>query len=311
MQIRTDRSRREVKSHGSYEFPVLVSQERLSAFEKYTFQWHWHKEMEWTYIKSGEIRYQVNEREYHLKEGDGLFCNSNMMHTGGPVNGEDCHYVSFTVHPRLLESYDNSFLQKRYVKPLTEDTVMPSFSLSRQVLWQREILDKLEEIEGLYNGNREDWDFRIYLLWMEIWLLVCNHRKSSAHTVSEGKNIVRLKRMISYLQTHYREKITLEQLAAEINICPGECCRFFKKHMQQSIFDYLLDYRIQQSLPLLSGDCSVTEAGEQCGFSSAAYFTKVFRQRMGCSPKEYRKRTAQRQILCEKQEKSRKTEENT
>ena len=55
--------------------------------------------------------------------------------------------------------------------------------------------------------------------------------------------------------------------------------------MGQSLFDYLLDYRIGRSLALLEeGGATVAEVASQVGFSNPAYFSKVFRARMGRSP---------------------------
>ena len=86
MQIQTDRNQKEIKIHGTYGFPVRVSHERLSNYERRSFMWHWHTELEWTYVLEGQIRYQVNEQVHELKPGQGLLCNSNMLHTGHPVN---------------------------------------------------------------------------------------------------------------------------------------------------------------------------------------------------------------------------------
>ena len=58
--------------------------------------------------------------------------------------------------------------------------------------------------------------------------------------------------------------------------------------MNESLFDYLLSYRIEKSLPLLTDEqLSITEVSSRCGFSSASYYTKVFRERMGCTPTAY------------------------
>ena len=85
--------------------------------------------------------------------------------------------------------------------------------------------------------------------------------------------------------------MTADMLREQIHICRSECCRFFKKCMNESLFDYLLDYRIEKSLPLLlERQASITSVAEQTGFSSPAYFSKIFRQQMGCSPSEYRNR---------------------
>ena len=84
--------------------------------------------------------------------------------------------------------------------------------------------------------------------------------------------------------------MTLGAIAENVNICASECCRFFKRHMNQTIFEYLLEYRIEKSLPLLiKGEDSITSIAQTVGFSNPAYFGKVFHQVMRCSPSDYRK----------------------
>ena len=85
MQLQLDNNKKELKSHGTYAFPVNVSYEQLSRYERKSFLWHWHKEIELTILLQGEMQYQVNDTIYHLQAGEGLFCNSNRLHTGSPV----------------------------------------------------------------------------------------------------------------------------------------------------------------------------------------------------------------------------------
>ncbi|MDY5074780.1 MAG: cupin domain-containing protein, partial [Fusicatenibacter saccharivorans] len=92
MQIRMDKENRELKAHGSYEFPVNISYEQLSRYERGSFSWHWHPEIELTFVLSGQIGYQVNGKSYVLKEGDGIFCNTNALHSGHMIDGMDCVY---------------------------------------------------------------------------------------------------------------------------------------------------------------------------------------------------------------------------
>lgn len=292
MQIQTDKNRKEIKVHGTYEFPVRISHERLSDYERRSFMWHWHTELEWTYVVDGEIRYQVNEHVHHLKKGQGLLCNSNMPHTGHPVDNRDCHYVSITFHPRLLEGFKNSFLKDKYMNRIVENPSIPCLALTSSESWQTSILEKLRKAEYLYHHPKEeeDYDFQIYLLLMETWRIVCRHVHGTANEQGATRNMERLKQILTYIHGHYQEKITLEDIAAQVNICSSECCRFFKKNMRESLFDYLLNYRIEQSLALLAkGNGNITEIAVQCGFSSSSYFSRVFRERMGYSPKEYQK----------------------
>lgn len=53
MQIITDQLQKELKEHGNYQFPILVSEERLSRYESGAFLWHWHPEPEITLVQEG------------------------------------------------------------------------------------------------------------------------------------------------------------------------------------------------------------------------------------------------------------------
>ena len=95
---------------------------------------------------------------------------------------------------------------------------------------------------------------------------------------------------MTYIQKHYAKEISLEMVADSVNICRSECCRFFKKHMNMTIFEYILFLRIQNSLPLLREGKTVTEAAGEVGFSSPAYFGQIFKRYMKCTPGEYSKK---------------------
>lgn len=99
MQIHTEKNQKEIKQHGNYAFPVHISPESILSYEQGSFMWHWHREIELTWIQSGQIEYYVNDKKYILHEGEGLFCNSNALHSGYMVNGEDCRYLSVTFSP--------------------------------------------------------------------------------------------------------------------------------------------------------------------------------------------------------------------
>ena len=292
MQILTDQNGREIKTHGTYEFPVRVSHERLSNYERRTFLWHWHTELEWTYVLEGEICYQVNEHTFHLKKGQGLLCNTNVLHMGKAENEDDCHYVSITAHPRMFRGFENSFLAKQYMDPVTDNHAFAHVLFAQGEEWQIQVLDRLKAIESLYRVRPQNFEFQIYLHLMENWLSVWQHawghQEVHEENQAEARNMMRLKTIFNYLHAHYAEKITLQDVADQVNICEAECCRLFKKYMKTSLFDYLLDYRVERSTAILL-ESSVSEAAELSGFSSPAYYTKVFKERMGCTPKAYKK----------------------
>ena len=252
MQIQTNQKQRELKDHGTFAFPVNISHENLFSYERSSFFWHWHPEIELTLIVSGDINYQVNDKTYHLTTGEGLFCNANMPHTGHMYNKEDCVYISTTFDPRIIYGFESSRIQTAYVTPLTLDDRFSSIKFSPDVAWQAEILANLTKIWEISSSKAPCWDFQIQILLSRIWLILYQNTEPQTETLpAVQRDRERLLVLLSYLRDHYQEKILLEQVAAQINICKSECCRFFKSHMNESLFDYLLHYRIQKSLPLL------------------------------------------------------------
>ena len=139
MQIITKDNNREAKEHGSFSFPVYISVEQIQAYDHGTFLWHWHPEIELTWIMSGEMEYQINDTIYKLSAGDGIFGNSNSLHTGRRINGQRCTYLSITFHPRFLYGYENSILQTKYVGFITSNESWASLALKQDVEWQKDI----------------------------------------------------------------------------------------------------------------------------------------------------------------------------
>ena len=291
MQLRLDKENRELKSHGRYEFPVNVSYEQLSRYERGSFSWHWHPEIELTFVLSGQIEYQINGKSYTLKEGDGIFCNTNALHTGHMIDGMDCIYISTTFAPRFLYGFSNSIIQTRYVDPVLTDVQLASVVFSPDGDWQSRILKDMHRIYDLSLSEPAAFEMEIQKILLSIWIELYRHASFSGESqnTAAARDVERLRILLDYIHRHYMEHLTLEELSAQIHICRSECCRFFKKCMNESLFDYLLDYRIEKSLPLLGEHhLSVTETAELTGFSSPEYFAKVFREQMGCTPSFYR-----------------------
>ena len=291
MQIQIEESRKEIKQHGNYAFPVNVSIESIQAYERGNFLWHWHPEVELTLILSGKIEYRVNDAVYILTEGDGLFGTSNTLHSGYQIGDSPCTYLSITFHPMFLYGYEGSCLQTDYVNFITENETWASAKLVPDGDWQDAVFTDMREIYRMSENPPADYTLQVHILLLQIWLRL--YRFFSAQpdpSAAPSRNIERLRAMLAWLQEHYAQDVSLDDLAASVNICKSECCRFFKKHMNMTILDYLMELRIRNSLPLLRRGESVTRTAGMVGFSGAAYFGQIFKRYMHCTPREYRTR---------------------
>ncbi len=85
------------------------------------------------------------------------------------------------------------------------------------------------------------------------------------------------------------QSITREELAQAVHISPQYLSRLFKKHIGKPLQEYIQDERIFKAKKMLQFNCSAISAiAEECGFSSATYFSYVFKQHTGMTPAEYR-----------------------
>ena len=290
MKLQTEKDQKEIKKHGNYEFPVHVSLEKIQAYEQNSFPWHWHPEIEFTWVMSGQIEYFVNNEKNLLSQGEGLFCNSNALHSGYMVEQKDCNYLSVTFHPRFIYGYENSLLQTKYVDFITANESWHSLKLQKDVEWHQNVIGQLQKIYRMSQNPPADYELQVHLILAGIWQNL--YRYYSSLPVSEQqpqKHLARLKEILSYIQAHYTQELTLDEISEHVNICKSECCRFFKKYMKMTIFDYILFLRVQSSLSLLREGVSVTKTSVMTGFSTPAYYGQIFKRYMGCSPSRYRK----------------------
>lgn len=99
-----------------------------------------------------------------------------------------------------------------------------------------------------------------------------------------------IKRIVEYVDGHYREHLSLELLAGRFNISLSYLSRQFKAETGISFSQYMTDKRIVYAAYLLEHTrLSMTEISEMAGWQDVFYFSKVFKKHRGISPLNYRK----------------------
>ena len=173
-----------------------------------------------------------------------------------------------------------------------ENAALPAvcFDLSQE--WHGEAVGLLEDIIRIDSLRYDTYEMDIQMDLFRFWKLLylhCRPDREPAHTAGR-KNQERIRQMLSFIHENYQSDITLDDISRHIHICKSECCRVFKGYMKESLFEYLLKYRIEKSIPdVLEGKLTMTETALRAGFTDPNYFSKVFHKIKGCSPRSYRK----------------------
>jgi AraC-like DNA-binding protein len=290
-QLKVDSRGLEQRSLRKMEFPFTAGIARVSEYTDRRFCHHWHEDPEFTVILEGEMFYQVNDRILHLKAGQGVFVNSNMLHSGWNETDE-CVYIPLNFYPTILYGESNRRMKEKYVDPIIKSQNLPYlvFDPSKSEAQER-IISALSEAHILYKEKKELHEIKIQRLLLEIWELMLPEALEAIRAETDDsavKSVVRVKKAIDYIEANFAEHITLDELARACGLSRSEFCRCFKRIMNDTPMEYLNKTRIRKSLPLLlSRDYSVTQTAMLSGFSGSSYFSECFRKYMFCSPLEY------------------------
>lgn len=292
MQIITNKFQKEMKEHGNDQFPFLISYERLSSYESGSFLWHWHPEIELTLIIEGEMLYKVNDHLFHLHEGEALFGNMSSFHTGMKSENRDCEYISITFDPKLIYGYENSIVYRKYVEPIVQNFSLSAIHINQSVEWHHKAIEILKDIIRIGQEKESTYEMDILLSLQQFWKLLYLHNNTALSMSScDKRNYDRIRSILAYIEDNYTAKLTLEDIASYIHLCKSECCRLFKRYMKVSLFEFILQYRIEKSLNYLaSSEYSIIEIANLVGFNDSNYYSKVFSKIKGCSPMKYRKK---------------------
>ena len=289
MQIITNQFQKELKQHGNEQFPFLVSYQKLSEYESGSFMWHWHPEIEITYVQKGTMCYKVNHMVYHLKEGDIVFNNSGALHFGTMENQKDCAYIPVTFDSRLIYGFFQSTVNSKYVDPVIQDSMLPAICIDQSEPWHKPFREYLLRIIDLDEKKPDFYELDITICLQSMWRLLLEHITYEPQASRENSlEYDRIKKILSYIEENYQNKITLNDIAGHIHLCESECTRLFKRHMNTTLFAFLQEYRIERSLEFLQDDQPVSAVADKAGFSDPNYYSKVFAKIKGCSPREYR-----------------------
>ena len=141
-------------------------------------------------------------------------------------------------------------------------------------------------------GERECFEIRVLREISRAWELLFTHRgemELAPAVKNEHVLQIRMQKMIGFIQEHYAEDVSLQDIASAASISRSEASRCFQSYLHTSPVSYLLKYRVERSMQLLrDGNMTVEAVALECGFSSSAYFCKLFRSHTGMTPKQYR-----------------------
>ncbi len=284
----------DVREDGServkYDYPdyfAYVRKGLLSTYANFSAENHWHGDLEFIYILSGNMQYSVNGEKILLTEGEGVMVNADRLHYGYSDEKKECSFLCVLLHPLLL--CVTRRIDEEIVAPILSDPNLPYLHLKKEIPWQREILERIANVYAV----RENPLAPLYIqneFWNILILLCENVKRSATVPPPREKGLATLKEMLLFVQERYAEPLSLDEIARAGKISKSGCLSLFKKYLHDTPVRFLTAYRLKKASELLTEtDYSITDVALSVGFQGVSYFTERFRALYGVRPTVYRK----------------------
>lgn len=289
LQIPTDS---ELNALVSYDesFRFFLSKDNLEEYDKGFVNWHKQPSIEISIVYEGAVSANVLEHEEIVSAGDGFFIMPNFLHSIRPARGfKNAKYYTLIFYPEILYGERGSYYDIAYYQPM-ENCNSPLFTFSHHFTWTEEIMNKFKWIADNYSESDPEYRLKVQHILQDAWVLFTKHLINNAKPNISAYDSRKIMLFIQYLQEHYQEKFSLDALSTHMSMSRNECCRYFKKMMNMTISDYLLEYRLSKATTLLtSSGHNITEIAGLAGFCDSSFFIKMFKEKFGITPNTYRK----------------------
>lgn len=256
-----------------------------------SFDDHWHTAMEIAIPVENYYDYQVKGEYYHLNPGDILIIPPGEVHSlTAPDWGKRFIYLMNISLISKLKGF--SGIQSLLSKPLfiTKETYPKIYE---------DVYEILLQIRNEYFNNNEYAELTIQALMLNMFVKIGdNHNNAeelfpSVRLYKQKEYVQKFNQALEYIDSHYMEDVTLDDVAEQIGFSKYHFSRLFKQYTGYTFCDYLTYRRIKVAEDYLaSPDYSVTEVAMQAGFSSISTFNRLFKQEKGCTPSEYRSKNS-------------------
>ena len=250
---------------------------------------HWHRAVEIIYIQEGSLDVTVESESFTIQTGDCIVINGNVLHSTKCTSPNTA----------ILLQIPLDFMEK-YIPDLGQLIFLFDFRTKDQRQQTKQAMFKtiLEQLQIINDVHPDGYLLRFNSLIFELLFQLYHNfavKILQSNTSQKKKDIARLEPVLDYISEHYREPISLNEIAEVACLQTGYFCRFFKKKMGITFLEYQNEYRLSFIYrDLITTRDPVQVILERHGFTNYKLFRRMFLEHFGNTPTQIRK---QREIL--------------
>lgn len=264
-----------------YNLPIKLLDFYFEDYQGDFIDKHWHRSIEILVPLLGSFNLWVDGSEVLLKEGQIYIVNSQVIHMIIPNDKEE-YYKGYALQ------IDYDFIEKCYLEIDNIYFKQPN-SINSGI-----ILSKVLEIIGYYDDTNQYNSVRlISVIEMLVFLLLDNLacKKNDNLKIKNNKHKNRIIDILKYIEDNYTEDLSAIIISKKFDISEGYLYKIFKENLNISLKHYVDQIRLNHAKnDLINCDYPIIDVAIMNGFPNVRSFNSCFREKMGISPKEYRKK---------------------
>ena len=230
-----------------------------------------HNVWQGSFILSGRCEIEVDGTRSAVGPDDFVFIFPEEYHES--FDTDDDEYELFDIKFSAIEGIDRKFVPN-----------IPTVINVRNTAGIISSLERLSRSKALGKSTTS----LIYLVELLMLLTEESVRTEQAVSVQTDMDLS-IEQAVEYISLHYHEQITIDELASLVHVSPSHFAATFKETTGVSPIELLIRTRISRAKEFLEFTNFPTKRiAAECGFNSTQYFARLFCQRVGLSPKQYR-----------------------
>lgn len=249
--------------------------------------WHIHPEYEIVYVKNGAGTLKIGTKTHHYENGVLVFLGGNIPHSDFGNNEK-------SNRQEVVVQFSKEFVDKKISFFPELDAIKRLIEKSKYILIfdDKVKTDLGKNFERFMQLNNQDKLLNLLSILSHLSNAKNYIKLSSLNMLHEfrEKETYRLKKVFEYLNTHYNQKIIIDDIATKIGLTPNSFSRFFKKMTNRTFIDFVNELRIEKAVDRMNeGSVTIAEAMYYSGFNSPSYFAKQFKKYQVVTPSNYLK----------------------
>ena len=247
------------------------------------YETHFHSAVEVVLTVQGKVRYEISNRVYEVRENEVLIVPPGLEH-GLSMDGDSKRYLILFEPDALYTMGDIKLLSSGFNQVFHLGDGSPTHTRVRELI--------LQAVQ-VYQEEEMMWNTVCYSLMMQVYAALGQRFLTGMQVLPRRErtreNSQIITSIMTYINNHYRDELTLDQAADVAGFSRYYFSRFFKTQTGYTFKEYLCQKRLQVAMDLLiHSNVSMSEVALQSGFGSIATFNRVFREHKSCTPTQYR-----------------------